>query len=94
MDGSIVDVTYLDNEKIFDGTLPQILQKVMDYIGRNMKKIPAGEGFNAPSKWEIPEGVFTELIVNALVHRDYFIDAALPRAWYRAPTRSQSMAGY
>ena len=38
-----------------------------------MKKIPETSGFNSPSKWEISYEVFEELIVNALVHRDYFI---------------------
>jgi ATP-dependent DNA helicase RecG len=37
-----------------------------------MKKIPESEGFNSPTKWEIPYEVFEELIANALVHRDYF----------------------
>jgi predicted HTH transcriptional regulator len=70
-DGS--DLTFVDNENAFDGTLSMVFEKTMSFIGRNMKKVPDGSGFNSPTKWEIPYGVFEELLVNALVHRDYFI---------------------
>jgi predicted HTH transcriptional regulator len=49
----------------------------MDFVGRNMKKIPEGPGFNSPTKWEIPNEVFEEFIVNALVSRDYFISSTV-----------------
>jgi ATP-dependent DNA helicase RecG len=42
-----------------------------------MRKIPESEGFNSPCKWEIPPQVFEEIIVNALVHRDYFISSTV-----------------
>lgn len=45
---------------------------------RNLRKVQAGRGVNAPGKPEIPESVFEELLVNALVHRDYLVNA--PRA--------------
>ena len=35
----------------------------------------AGRGVNAPGLPEIPESVFEELLVNAMVHRDYMISA-------------------
>ncbi|MDE3213151.1 MAG: hypothetical protein KGM98_07945, partial [Bacteroidota bacterium] len=46
-------------------------------IDRNMKKIPTGESFNSELKWEIPKVVFEEILVNALVHRDYFINTTI-----------------
>jgi predicted HTH transcriptional regulator len=73
-DGSIV---YWDNEKPFEGTIFEVFQKTMDFIGRNMKKIPETSGFNSQTKWEIPHEVFEELVVNALVHRDYFVSATI-----------------
>jgi ATP-dependent DNA helicase RecG len=42
---------------------------------RNLHKIQAGRGVNAPGTPEIPQTVFEELLVNALVHRDYLISA-------------------
>jgi predicted HTH transcriptional regulator len=72
MDGSLVGSTFADNEGAFEGTLREVFQKTLDFIGRGMKKVPESEGFNSPTKWEIPYEVFEELIANALVHRDYF----------------------
>jgi predicted HTH transcriptional regulator len=77
VDGTIINNSFLDNEYAFDGTLLTVFQRTMDFIGRNMKKVPETNGFNSQTKWEIPYEVFEELIVNALVHRDYFINATI-----------------
>jgi len=76
-DGSIIGYTFSDNEQILEGTLPAVFKQTMDFIGRNMKKIPETSGFNSQTKWEIPHEVFEELVVNALVHRDYFISSTV-----------------
>jgi predicted HTH transcriptional regulator len=76
MDGSIINI-FNDNETAFEGTLREVFQKTLDFIGRCMKKVPETTGFNSPTKWEIPYEVFEELIVNALVHRDYFITSTV-----------------
>ena len=47
------------------------------FVTRNLHKIQAGRGVNAPGIPEIPESVFEELLVNALVHRDYLISAPI-----------------
>lgn len=44
---------------------------------RNLHKVQAGRGVNAPGLPEIPESVFEELLVNALVHRDYLVNAPI-----------------
>lgn len=49
----------------------------MGFIMRNLYKIQAGRGVNAPGLPEIPETVFEELLVNALVHRDYLVSAPI-----------------
>ena len=38
-----------------------------------LQKVQAGQSFNSLGKSEIPEIVITELLVNALIHRNYFI---------------------
>lgn len=43
----------------------------------NLHKIQAGRGVNAPGTPEIPETVFEELLVNALMHRDYLVSAPI-----------------
>jgi len=77
MDGTIIGNTFSDNENALEGTITEVFNGAMSFIGRNMKKIPETNGFNSPTKWEIPYEVFEELLVNALVHRDYFISSSV-----------------
>jgi len=77
MDGTIIGNTFSDNENVLEGTIADIFKVAMDFIGRNMKKVPETNGFNSPTKWEIPYEVFEELLVNALVHRDYLISSTV-----------------
>lgn len=42
-----------------------------------MRKIQVGKSFNSLPVWEIPHEVFEELVVNALVHRDYFVHTTI-----------------
>jgi ATP-dependent DNA helicase RecG len=65
---------YVDTED-FAGPLPKIFKDAVAFIMRNLHKVQAGRGVNAPGLPEIPEAVFEELLVNALVHRDYLVSA-------------------
>ncbi|MEW6229746.1 MAG: ATP-dependent DNA helicase RecG, partial [Bacillota bacterium] len=65
---------YLDTED-FSGPLPRVFDDTMGFVMRNLHKVQAGRGVNAPGLPEIPETVFEELLVNALAHRDYLISA-------------------
>lgn len=67
---------YLDTED-FSGPLPRIFADAMAFIMRNLHKVQAGRGINAPGLPEIPEVVCEELLVNALMHRDYLISAPI-----------------
>lgn len=65
-----------DNYRASDylkGTLPEQFNQARDFVMRTLHKIQSGETFNSPGVLEIPEIVFTELLTNALIHRDYFI---------------------
>ena len=44
---------------------------------RNLYKVQPDKGVNSPGTPEIPEQVFEELLVNALVHRDYLVSAPI-----------------
>jgi len=68
---------FIDNEPAFEGTLNDIYEKAFGFINRNIKKIPQGTSFNSPSVWEIPQEVFEEVLVNAIIHRDYFIQSTI-----------------
>jgi len=67
---------YIDTED-FSGPLPKIFDDALAFVMRNLHKIQAGRGVNAPGTPEIPEAVFEELLVNALVHRDYLVSAPI-----------------
>ncbi|MDM8535490.1 ATP-binding protein [Desulfobacterales bacterium HSG17] len=67
---------YLDSED-FNGPIKKIFQDSLGFIMRNLKKIQAGQNVNTLGVPEIPQIVFEELLVNALVHRDYLVSAAI-----------------
>ena len=67
---------YIDTED-FSGPLRKEFSDAMAFVMRNLRKVQAGRGVNAPGTPEIPEAVFEELLVNALVHRDYLVSAPI-----------------
>ena len=67
---------YVDTED-FSGPLNKIFDNALAFVMRNLRKIQAGRGVNAPGTPEIPEVVFEELLVNALAHRDYLVSAPI-----------------
>jgi ATP-dependent DNA helicase RecG len=67
---------YIDSEDI-EGRLTNKYALSMAFIKRNLPKGQQDQGRNTLGKLEIPEAVFEELIVNALIHRDYFIDSPI-----------------
>jgi len=72
----IHSTAYLDTED-FSGPLAKVFDDSLAFVMRNLHKIQAGRGVNTPGVPEIPESVFEELLVNALVHRDYLISAPI-----------------
>lgn len=72
----IEGVNYRDSEDI-NGTLPNIFNKAISFITRNIKRLQNGQGFNSEGTLEIPKIVLEELVLNALVHRDYFINDSI-----------------
>ena len=69
--------TFTDNEPPFEGNMKGVFDKTISFIERNLKKVPVGDTFNSQTVWEIPYEVFEELIVNSLIHRDYFINSTI-----------------
>ena len=73
---NITDTEYRSSENII-GTLDQQYKKGYDFILAKLNKIQAGQSFNSLGKPEVPTIVITELLVNALIHRDYFISDSI-----------------
>ncbi len=63
---------YRDSENI-DGNIQTLYTRGMAFLKRNLKKIQMGQSFNSRGFLEIPAIVLEELLVNAMIHRDYFI---------------------
>lgn len=71
------DNSYRSSENIY-GTLDEQYKKSFEFIVSKLNKAqPSDKGFNSIGQLEIPEIVFTELLVNALIHRDYFINDSI-----------------
>lgn len=74
---NITGNTFSDSEAPIEGNMLTIFQKAIGFVDRNMRKHQTGTSFNSPAIWEIPYEVFEELLVNALIHRDYFIQSTI-----------------
>ena len=70
------ETRYLDSEDIFDHLAGQY-QRGLAFIKRNLHYVQGDQGINSLGILEIPEIALQELLVNALIHRDYFISAPI-----------------
>ena len=75
--GNIIDETkYLDSQDI-TGKLADVFQKSLSFVSGNLKHVQGDRSINAPGEPEIPRETLEELLVNAIIHRDYFISAPI-----------------
>lgn len=79
---SIADSHYQDSQD-FSGTLPAQYTEALAFIKRNLRRVQGDQGFNSPGILEVPEVALQELLVNALVHRDYFTSASIRILMFR-----------
>ena len=61
------------DQRIITGTLPEQFEGGMGFLRRWTTRLQTEGSFNQQGRPEIPEIVFEELLINALIHRDYFI---------------------
>jgi len=73
---SVAVQDYRDSED-FDGPMEDVFEGTMSFITRNLRKIQGDQSVNSLGILEIPKVVFEELLVNALIHRDYFVSATI-----------------
>jgi ATP-dependent DNA helicase RecG len=65
---------YRDSENI-EGNVKKLYTDGLAFIKRNLRKIQDEQDFNTTGILEIPPPVLEELLINALIHRDYFISS-------------------
>ncbi|MCX6937880.1 MAG: putative DNA binding domain-containing protein [Verrucomicrobia bacterium] len=68
--------TYRDSAD-FDGRLDQLFASAMSFIKRNVVAHQADQSVNSQGKALVPEAVWEELVVNALLHRNYLLNAPI-----------------
>lgn len=71
---TITDDSYIDSRDI-TGKLADVYQQTVNFINANITHSQGEQSVNSLGQPEIPRIVIEELVVNALVHRDYFIAA-------------------
>ena len=75
--GNDIDIEhYLESQDI-TGNLKNIFEQSLAFITRNLRRLQQGQSVNSLGKLEIPKMVIEEMLVNALMHRNYFISAPI-----------------
>ncbi|MBW2700634.1 MAG: putative DNA binding domain-containing protein [Deltaproteobacteria bacterium] len=65
---------YRDSEDI-EGCLKELHARTLSFIKRNLRRVQGSKGINTLGDLEIASSALDELVVNMLLHRDYFISA-------------------
>jgi len=67
---------YRSSDNIY-GTMVEKYNKGKDFIVSKLNRIQKDKDFNSIGDLEIPELVIKELLINAIFHRDYFIEDSI-----------------
>lgn len=68
----ISDSEFKSKPTDLQGTIPKLFKDCMSFIKNNLHFLQKDTEFNSKGQLEISEIALTELVQNALVHRDYF----------------------
>jgi ATP-dependent DNA helicase RecG len=66
---------YRDSQDI-EGCLRDLHKETMSFLTRNLRRLQGAKGINTEGDLEVPLAALEELVVNMLLHRDYFISAS------------------
>lgn len=65
---------YRDSQDIV-GCLRNLHRDTMSFLSRNLRRVQGNKGVNSEGDLEVPLPALEELVVNMLLHRDYFVSA-------------------
>ena len=65
---------YRDSQD-FEGCLRDLHKGTMSFVTRNLRRVQGEKGVNTEGDLEVPLAALEELVVNMLLHRDYFVSA-------------------
>lgn len=63
---------YRDSRDI-SGNIPQLFTSTISFLKNQLRMLQMNQGFNSTGLLEIPQVAIEEAVVNALMHRNYFI---------------------
>lgn len=69
--------SYYSKKEPLEGNLKVLYDKSLSFIVQNLKNIQKDKNFNSVGELEIPVTAIEELLVNAFIHRDYFIQSSI-----------------
>lgn len=82
-----IDCVYFDDTEIstnkfihkerINGTFSEIYKHIMIFFKSSLKQIQISKNFNSLGQLEISEETLSELFINALIHRDYYINSSV-----------------
>ncbi len=76
-DGNDISTTRYISEKTLKGTFSFMMDNAVAFVTSQLRNYQIDKDFNSNAKLEISEVVLTESIVNALIHRDYYINSSI-----------------
>jgi len=76
-DGNDITVNHFISKEIIKGTFGELYKQSLNFLKSHLRKKQVENDFNTLGQSEIDEVILSELIVNALVHRDYFINSSI-----------------
>jgi len=76
-DGDDISVDKFISKTTVKGSFEKLFNDSLAFVISNLSKKQVNDEFNTEGKLEVDERVLTELIINALVHRDYYINSSI-----------------
>jgi ATP-dependent DNA helicase RecG len=75
--GDDISIDQFISKDTIKGTFAELYKQSLNFLKSNLCKKQIDKEFNSMAQLEIDERILTELIVNALVHRDYYINSSI-----------------
>lgn len=76
-DGDDISIDKYISKTMLTGSFEKLYNDSMSFITSNLSNKQEVDEFNSTPKLEIDERIFTELIINAIIHRDYYINSSI-----------------
>jgi ATP-dependent DNA helicase RecG len=76
-DSATIGTNQYTDSRDFTGKLADIFQQTVYFVISNIHHVQGDQGVNSIGTPEIPRDAIEEIVSNALIHRDYFISAAV-----------------